>query len=174
MAIAGSPGWSESGGPWVEPSRAMKKFVWTETTIQGGQPFHGVLAAPSPATGPFQNLAQQDPMGQMAGTALPGVKDFYADTAVIAYREPAAEVPMQRLNPKITSSGGNLDVGHLFDHDFMSTARLPIAPTGQKAWIQFECPKAQSIQARTFPLGAACDPLASFATETGKGPGPSA
>ncbi len=170
MAIAGSPGWSESGGPWVEPSHAMKKFVWTETFIQGGQPYHGTLASPSPVTGPFQNLAQQDPMGQMAGVVLPGVKDFYADSAVIAYREPAAEVPILQLNPKITSSGGNLDVGHLFDHDFMSTARLPIAPAGQRAWVQFEFPKAQSIQAVTFALGGPRDPLAIFAGETGNGP----
>lgn len=27
MAIAGSPGWSESGGPWVKPEQAIKKFV---------------------------------------------------------------------------------------------------------------------------------------------------
>ena len=26
MAIAGSPGWSESGGPWVKPEEAMKKY----------------------------------------------------------------------------------------------------------------------------------------------------
>ena len=30
-AIAGSPGWSESGGPWVPPSQGMKKYVWSET-----------------------------------------------------------------------------------------------------------------------------------------------
>ncbi len=35
MAIAGSPGWSESGGPWVQPSQAMKKYVWTETIVDG-------------------------------------------------------------------------------------------------------------------------------------------
>ncbi len=40
-AIAGSPGWSESGGPWVKPSHGMKKFVWSETLVQGGQPFTG-------------------------------------------------------------------------------------------------------------------------------------
>ncbi|MBZ5584126.1 MAG: glycoside hydrolase, partial [Acidobacteriia bacterium] len=31
MTIASSPGWSESGGPWVPPSQAMKKYVWSET-----------------------------------------------------------------------------------------------------------------------------------------------
>lgn len=29
MAIAGSPGWSESGGPWVTPEDGMKKLVWS-------------------------------------------------------------------------------------------------------------------------------------------------
>jgi hypothetical protein len=28
-AIAGSPGWSETGGPWVPASEAMKKYVWS-------------------------------------------------------------------------------------------------------------------------------------------------
>ncbi len=63
MAIAGSPGWSESGGPWVKPEQAMKKVVWSATRIQGGQPFHGKLPAPPRQTGPFGNLAQQDLMG---------------------------------------------------------------------------------------------------------------
>ena len=40
MAIAGSPGWSESGGPWVTPAQAMKKFVWSETRIEGGKAFY--------------------------------------------------------------------------------------------------------------------------------------
>ncbi len=43
MAIAGSPGWSESGGPWVTPAQAMKKYVWSETRVEGGRPFSGAL-----------------------------------------------------------------------------------------------------------------------------------
>ena len=51
MAIAGSPGWSESGGPWVPPSQGMKKYVWSETVIEGGKPFTGKLAQPPSDTG---------------------------------------------------------------------------------------------------------------------------
>ena len=40
MAIAGSPGWSESGGPWVPPAQAMKKYVWSETRVEGGTAVH--------------------------------------------------------------------------------------------------------------------------------------
>ena len=38
-AIAGSPGWSETGGPWVPASQGMKKYVWSETLVEGGKPF---------------------------------------------------------------------------------------------------------------------------------------
>ena len=33
LAIAASPGWSETGGPWVRPEDAMKKLVWSETIV---------------------------------------------------------------------------------------------------------------------------------------------
>ena len=45
-AIAGSPGWSETGGPWVPAKEAMKKYVWSETSVEGGKPFTGKLAHP--------------------------------------------------------------------------------------------------------------------------------
>src|SRR5260370_8575236 len=55
MAIAGSPGWSESGGPWVPPAQAMKKLVWSETRLEGGGPFTPVLPHPPPPPRPFPN-----------------------------------------------------------------------------------------------------------------------
>ena len=33
FAIAASPGWSETGGPWVKPQDAMKKLVWAQTEV---------------------------------------------------------------------------------------------------------------------------------------------
>jgi hypothetical protein len=41
FAIAGSPGWSETGGPWVKPEQAMKKLVWSETPVVGGRKLAG-------------------------------------------------------------------------------------------------------------------------------------
>src|SRR5436190_16559398 len=55
MAIAGSPGWSESGGPWVKPEDGMKKIVWTETRVTGGASNIKIIP-PSGITGPFQNI----------------------------------------------------------------------------------------------------------------------
>jgi hypothetical protein len=56
MAIAGSPGWSESGGPWVPAKDGMKKIVWREIRVKGGQAFTGSLPKPSAISGVFQNL----------------------------------------------------------------------------------------------------------------------
>ena len=47
VAIASSPGWSETGGPWVPAAQGMKKMVWSATRVEGGQPFTGTLAASS-------------------------------------------------------------------------------------------------------------------------------
>src|SRR5437899_6384634 len=56
MAIAGSPGWSETGGPWVPPSEGMKKYVWSETLLEGGKISKGKLAHPPGSTGAFQGM----------------------------------------------------------------------------------------------------------------------
>src|SRR3712207_1892566 len=37
LAVATSSGWSAAGGPWVQPADAMKKVVWSETTVTGGR-----------------------------------------------------------------------------------------------------------------------------------------
>ena len=112
MAIAGSPGWSESGGPWVPPAQAMKKFVWSETRVQGGEPFRGVLAKPPSGTGPFQNIG-----GREVPRATAPPPEFYADSAVVAYPAPEGDVPMAGLQPKVTSSGGQFDLAALTGGD---------------------------------------------------------
>lgn len=61
MAISSSPGWSESGGPWVKPADGMKKIVWSETYINGGERYTGIVTKPPGSTGEFQNLSN----GQM-------------------------------------------------------------------------------------------------------------
>ena len=81
-AIAGSPGWSESGGPWVPPAQAMKKVVWSETRVEGGRPFTGVLPKPPTTTGPFQNVPLLDVLAIMTGQQPKAPPEFYKDTAV--------------------------------------------------------------------------------------------
>lgn len=74
FGIAASPGWSETGGPWVAPADGMKKYVWSETPVTGGKRFTGQLALPPSITGPFQDVGK--------GADAPR---SYGDTAVIAF-----------------------------------------------------------------------------------------
>lgn len=56
MTIAGSPGWSVTGGPWVPVEDGMKKYVWSETKVSGGRTFSGALAQPAAVAGKFQDI----------------------------------------------------------------------------------------------------------------------
>jgi (4-O-methyl)-D-glucuronate---lignin esterase len=166
-AIAGSPGWSESGGPWVKPNQGMKKVVWSELRIEGGKPFSGILPHPPTTTGPFQNLPVFDFLAAFTGQPQPAAPTFYADTAVLAYRAPDSDVPVSSLNPKITASSGDPDVALLSDGDLVKTTQLPKAAEGQQAWIQYEFSSPQTMRAVTLVIN---DPLASMANMFGAAP----
>ncbi len=150
MAIAGSPGWSESGGPWVTAAQAMKKYVWSETRIEGGRAFTGSLPKPPSTTGPYQN--QAGGRGGFGGQSAnqPPPPTFYADAAVIAYRAPDSDRPMRAMQPKVTASAGSFDAVALSDADVVTSTLLPAAPVGERAWIQYELPQAATIRGVTF------------------------
>ncbi len=176
MAIAGSPGWSESGGPWVTPAQAMKKFVWSETMIEGGKPFSGALPKPPSATGVFQNIASGGRFSLTGGPEAPD-PEFYADAAVVAYRLPDNDKPLSSLQPKVTSSGGKFTLKDLTDGDLANASLLPYTKPGEKAWIQFEFSKPETMQALTivgggsggmFGFGADPDNRALEASDDGK------
>jgi len=153
MARASSAGWSESGGPWVKPDQAMKKFVWTETRVEGGKPFTGKLAQPPSQTGAFQNILSS---GNAQGAETPSsYGPWYRDAAVMAFRLPGAGKSLAELQPKITSSGGDFTLAALTDGDYLKATLLPAAPVGQKAWIQFEFAAPQTVYGMSLYTGTA-------------------
>ena len=145
MAIACSPGWSESGGPWVPPSHGMKKYVWSETVVEGDKPLTTPLAHPPSVTGPFQNIA----LGQWEKAAA---MQFYADAAVVAFPLTAEVQRAQATLPKITASGGEFDPAILNDGDLAQTMNLPIPEPGSAAWIQFEYRSSTTIRTVTYAI----------------------
>jgi hypothetical protein len=147
-AIAGSPGWSESGGPWVPASQGMKKYVWSATLVEGGKPFTGTLTHPPSNTGAFQNISIRDPLAATEGSKP--IPQFYADAAVIAYRRSADDVPVELLHPKVSASAGAPDAVMLTDGDLEKTTKLPIPAAGESAWIRYEFAEPQTIRAVTI------------------------
>jgi hypothetical protein len=150
MAIAGSPGWSESGGPWVPPAQAMKKYVWSETRVEGGRPFTGALPKPPSTTGPYQNQTGGRGGGGIGEATPQPPPEFYADSAVVAYRQRDGENRLAAAQATVTSSGGTFNPAELVDGDLAKATLLPAAPVGQKAWIQIEYPEPQTVCGLTF------------------------
>ena len=144
MAIASSPGWSETGGPWVRPEQAMKKLVWSETRVPGGARFGGTLAHPPSVTGPFQGVAHHEDFAA-PGSEASGPQ-YYADAAVVAYRLPAAAAAAaQPAKPR--SNAGPIDPAPLMDGDLAKGVQIPISDG--HAWVQYEYPAARTIYAAT-------------------------
>jgi phospholipase/lecithinase/hemolysin len=148
--IPSSPGWSETGGPWVPPSQAMKKYVWSETYVKGGQPFTGKLLHPPANTGAFQDMRILDDMASPGDASR--IPHFYSDTAVIAYRRPASDLPFEALHPKVTASAGTPDVTILNDGDLKKSVKLPIPKVGESAWIEYQFPGPHEIRSVTIAM----------------------
>src|SRR5690606_14380850 len=91
MAMFSSPGWSETGGPWVTPAQGMKRMVWTETRVTGPRRFDAVLPQ------------------------APANLDFYADSVVLAFPVPPTEAQVAPRVRAVRSSGGETDAAALFD-----------------------------------------------------------
>jgi hypothetical protein len=136
VGIAGSPGWSETGGPWVPPADAMKKYVWSETTVDGGATAPLALPAPPRASGGFQG----------AKTGKSPV-EVYDDAAVFAYPTPPLEVALAA--PRWSTQAGPATSAETVPGAPAEGLSLKLAPAqGEtEAWLEARFPGA-------VPLGA--------------------
>jgi hypothetical protein len=103
LAIASSPGWSETGGPWVKPEDGLKKLVWSDTLVEGGKPFTGKLPLPPQITGPFGSLAMGGGgINQMVGgEEVKAPPQHTGEVRVLAF--PASNADTQR--PVVVTDG---------------------------------------------------------------------
>ncbi|WDF74359.1 glycosyl hydrolase [Novosphingobium sp. KACC 22771] len=120
LAIAASPGWSETGGPWVKPEDGMKKIVWSETEVTGGGKNALRLPDLPSVSGPYQNMPRG---GAFAGTDKGmGFGTAHGDIGIYAYRLKAAALPL----PKLTQNGEEIGDAALLADGRLDT-RLPAA-----------------------------------------------
>ena len=154
VAIASSPGWSETGGPWVPAVQAMKKMVWSATRVEGGKPFAGALKHPPEESGTFQNLSipgRRTPDGKVVTPP-----EYYADAAVVAYRIPEGDKSQEEMHPQVasgaaTATAGSPNAAALSDGDVSTVALdLPASKPGNEAWVRFDYGRPETIQAVTL------------------------
>lgn len=98
IGIFNSKGWSQSGGPWVKPSQAMRYLNSSETMIKGPLKVKLLLQQPN--------------------------KDFQ-DVKVIAFKAPDGyQSNIKDFNPKITSSKAIKDLNLMFDKNTSTSTSI--------------------------------------------------
>ncbi|WP_347567238.1 glycosyl hydrolase [Sphingobium sp. BYY-5] len=146
FAISASPGWSETGGPWVKPGQAMKKLVWSSVDVKSGARSISLPKAPC-ETGPFQTLhAHQGFSAGLTGRPFEKPPAACGDVAVIAVPVPAGQAD---IRPRISISSGEGNSSILDDDVFDHFLSIPY--TGDReAWVRFDFDRPQSIAALSF------------------------
>jgi hypothetical protein len=145
VTIAGSPGWSETGGPWVAPEDAMKKYVWGTTNVDADHTVPIILPHPPITTGPFLGVRvnrSAAPPSELKG-------DLYRDTVVVAFPTPAAE---EASTPAYSGSAGPVDFHALETSDLANTVDIPVAAGQSGAWIVASFDKPVMLYALTLGI----------------------
>ena len=152
FGIASSPGWSETGGPWVPAEDGMKKLVWSETLLTPGTHFAGALSPPPSVAGPYQALVKAPTMDEILnGQPAKPAPAYYADVAVLAM--PVAITPPMLLPEARDGTGAALDAAALADPAGKGVDLPRIA--GQTPMLALNYPTAQTVRsARLFIPGA--------------------
>lgn len=63
IGIFNSPGWSQSGGPWIKPQQAMRYLTSSETLVKGGKMVDVKLAKPKEEFQDQKVIAFPEPLG---------------------------------------------------------------------------------------------------------------
>ncbi len=153
LAIAASPGWSETGGPWVAPKDGLKKLVWSETLVAGGKRFNGKLASAPGTTGPFLDLPLFDPLAALSGNAPKAPPQYTGEVGVFAVPVGAAALPTPVARDRNDES---LDVGAITDVSLASGVDLPRGSAAAPASVTLDYGKPVTVRSATlFIPGAA-------------------
>lgn len=148
FTIASSPGWSETGGPWVPPEDGMKKLVWSQTAVAGGQRFNGRLADLPHVTGPYQNLPGAEAFASGADGAAP---QAWGQVAVLVLPMRGAELPAPHI------AGG--DAAVLLDDDLQTSLEAPLDRDG-RAIVEMAYDRPVTVQSLRLFVHDAQPPFA--------------
>ncbi|MFC4197851.1 glycosyl hydrolase [Pedobacter jamesrossensis] len=124
IGIFNSPGWSQSGGPWVKPTEAMRYLVSTEVSVAGGK-----------------NIKMK----------LPAAQQGFQDMAVIAY--PVSSIPEQTVadfKPSLKFSTNIINGNYLIDKN-LKTA-IAFTPEAKKNGLTIDFNLEQSFTARSITI----------------------
>ncbi|MGN6552466.1 MAG: glycosyl hydrolase [Verrucomicrobiota bacterium] len=133
IALFNSPGWSQSGGPWIKPEQAMRYLVSSETRVSGPAHFSQKLAVP---------------------------KEPFQDVAVLAFPAPEADNDsLAARSPRVTCTPPVKGAEKLVDGDLETFVTFPDRAGGRRDPFTVEIETAQPFTARSLMIHPAAQPL---------------
>jgi hypothetical protein len=123
------PGWAMSGGPWIEPTNAMRHLAWSRTDVEAVGPLQVELPRPASAGEDWRD---------------------YRDITVLAFPTPLDDTGSP-LKPSTIRSNRE----HTWDDCLAGTAkgalRLPPATADNPHWVEVDFPEAVVVRTVEFP-----------------------
>lgn len=124
------PGWAMSGGPWIEPSNAMRHLVWSRTDVSGGSKLSNKeLAQPQPSIEPWRD---------------------YQDITVLAFPTPLDDTG-EPLKPQSVKSSKELPWEDYLLGKAKEPGRFPPATKENPHWLEVTFPSPVVIRTVEFP-----------------------
>ena len=123
------PGWAMSGGPWIEPSNAMRHLVWSRTDINGGNTVSITLPVPQPSTEPWRD---------------------YKPVTVLAFPTPMDDTNTPLKPNQVNSNLQNLAWLDCLAGNLKKSFTLPPAQEGNPNWIEVTFPDETAVRTVEF------------------------
>lgn len=123
IGVFNCPGWSQSGGPWVDSEKAMRYLAFSETKVKGGK---------------LLNIQLKKP------------KENFQDTHTLAFKTSEIEQKSTQFIPtKVTVNWNDFDTKGLIDGNVDSDAHFKIQP---KKALEITFDLEEEITARSISI----------------------
>ena len=123
------PGWAMSGGPWIEPSNAMRHLAWSRTDITGGTPVNKILPVPQPSNEDWRD---------------------YKDITVLAFPTPLGDTG-NSLIPESVKGSGELLWSDCLTGNLRGALRLSPTTKDNPHWVEVTFTKPVTLRTVEFP-----------------------
>ncbi|SHE69171.1 alpha-L-rhamnosidase [Cnuella takakiae] len=124
VTLHNCPGWSASGGPWIEPKDSMQELTWSEVVVKGG----GLLDIMLPK--PYHKLG------------------YYQEVALLAFPAFSREVALN--NYKASTASGKLNFAQVNGNGEV----LLSTPNANEHWLLFAFAEPVKATNITFQVAA--------------------
>ncbi|ALL07925.1 glycoside hydrolase family 2 [Pedobacter sp. PACM 27299] len=116
IGIFNSPGWSQSGGPWIKPEQSMRYLTFSEQRLKGGQKISTQLVKPDPQFQDVKVIAFKAPLdyGIYLSALKPTVKTSIPISAATAL------VDGDRSNPVKIPAQQSIHIDVAVEHNFLA------------------------------------------------------